>query len=72
MVSAGLGVSVVPLPRDELLRAYGVRAIRLGATAPTRQIALVQRSADADDRRTDAVKRAFAAAYAQRHAELRR
>ena len=40
MVSAGLGVSVVPQPRKALLDAHGVREHRLKG-APARQIAFV-------------------------------
>lgn len=62
MVSAGLGVSIVPQPRQALLEAHGVRALGLGRSGPTRQIALVRRHADAGNRNVDAVSRALAAA----------
>jgi len=64
MVSAGLGVSVIPVPRDPLRSAYPVRQIALGRQAPTRQIAFVCRAADRDTRRVIAVREAFAQVYA--------
>jgi DNA-binding transcriptional LysR family regulator len=64
MVAAGLGVTVVPRPRQPLLGAYAVRELRLGRNAPTRQIALVCRGADASDRRIVAVRAALSEAYA--------
>ena len=64
MVSAGLGVSVVPRPRQALLDAHAVREVRLGKQGATRQIALVRRSADVDSRNIDAVLQAFSTAYA--------
>lgn len=64
MVSAGLGVSIVPQPRAALLQAHGVRALPLGRGAPARRIALVRRAADAGNRNIDATFRAFAKAYA--------
>jgi DNA-binding transcriptional LysR family regulator len=63
MVSAGLGVSIVPQPRQALLEAHGVRALGLGRGAPTRQIAVVRRRADAANRNIDAMSQALAAAY---------
>jgi DNA-binding transcriptional LysR family regulator len=63
MVSAGLGVSIVPQPRQALLEAHGVRALGLGRSGPTRQIAVVRRRADAANRNIDAVSQALAAAY---------
>lgn len=68
MVSAGLGVSVVPRPRRPLLEAHAVREVALGRAAPTRQIAVVRRAADADDRNIDAVEQAFVAVYTERAA----
>ena len=55
MVSAGLGVSIVPQPRQALLDAHRVRAVALGRRRPARQIAFVARSADAEDRNVAAV-----------------
>jgi DNA-binding transcriptional LysR family regulator len=63
MVSAGLGVSVVPRLRSPLRGAYPVREISLGRHAPTRQIAFVCRAADADNRRVAAVREAFEHVY---------
>src|SRR5918993_5253672 len=63
MVSAGLGVSIVPQPRKALLEAHGVRALGLGRGGPTRQIAVVRRRADAANRNIDAMSQALAAAY---------
>lgn len=64
MVSAGLGVSVVPQPRKALLDAFGVREVSLGKGGPTRQIAFVRRSGDADNRNLDAVAEALAGVFA--------
>lgn len=66
MVGAGLGVSVVPLPRAAQLEAHAVQALRLGRQGPTRQIALARRKADADSRNIDAVHAAFATVYGGR------
>ena len=76
MVSAGLGVSVVPRLRGPLREAYPVREIGLGRNAPTRLIAFVCRAADADNRRVAAVREAFEHIYAASlsavHGRLRR
>ena len=63
MVSHGLGVSVVPKPRDPLREMYPVREISLGKSAPTRQIAFVCRATDDEDRRIVAVREAFELVY---------
>lgn len=55
MVSEGLGISVVPRPRQSQTDAYGVRVIGLGRRGPVRQISLVHRRADLDDRNIKAV-----------------
>ena len=65
MVAAGLGVTVVPRPRQPLLSAYPVRELRLGRNAPTRQIALVCRGVERGDRRIAAVRAALSEAFAQ-------
>src|SRR5262245_4161898 len=65
MVAAGLGVTVVPRPRQPLLRAYAVREVRLGRHAPAPQIALVCRGVDREDRRTAAVRAALSEAFAR-------
>ncbi|MBD3831940.1 LysR family transcriptional regulator [Brevundimonas bullata] len=63
MVSAGLGVSIIPrLPVAPTVRAP-VRQIPLGVSTPTRQIAFVCRSGDADNRRVRAIRDAFANGY---------
>ncbi|KAF1050072.1 LysR family transcriptional regulator [Xylophilus sp.] len=66
MVSAGLGVSVVPALRQELLQAYPVLQVPLGKGAPIRHLALVCRHADADGRLMRAVVEAFRAAAHRR------
>jgi DNA-binding transcriptional LysR family regulator len=63
MVSAGLGVSIVPRPRQTLLAAHDVREVSLGRGGPTRQIAVVRRRADSGNRNIDALADALAAAY---------
>jgi len=63
MVSAGLGVSVVPRLRGPLRKAYPVREIDLGRNAPTRQIAFVCRAPDAGNRRVAAVLESFEKVY---------
>jgi DNA-binding transcriptional LysR family regulator len=68
MVSARLGVSIVPRPRTALLAAHGVREVKLGRGAPTRQIALARRRADAGNRNIDALHAAFATVYRERAA----
>jgi DNA-binding transcriptional LysR family regulator len=65
MVSAGLGVSLVPIPRDPLRSAYPVRQLGLGKHAPTRQIAFVCRASDQDKRRIIAVRDTFERVYAR-------
>ncbi|WPB58584.1 LysR family transcriptional regulator [Xylophilus sp. GOD-11R] len=59
MVAIGLGVSVLPELRAELLGAYPVREVGLGRQAPSRQMAIVRRATDAGNRRIDAVEQAF-------------
>ena len=68
MVGAGLGVSVVPQLRRELLRGYDVRQVSLGNSRLSREIALACRGAEADDRRQLALRDAFMHALAQRAA----
>ncbi|GAP34437.1 LysR family transcriptional regulator [Piscinibacter sakaiensis] len=65
MVSAGVGVSVIPELRDDLRRAYPVRELPLGRRGPTRQIVLVCRAREAEDRRVQALRQAFQSATAQ-------
>ncbi|QHI98489.1 LysR family transcriptional regulator [Xylophilus rhododendri] len=59
MVSLGLGVTVVPQPRERLVQAYGLRVIGLGRQAPFRRIALVWRRADEGNRKVAEVVAAF-------------
>ncbi len=66
LVAAGLGVSVIPKLRPALLESSGVREIGLGREAPTRQIAFVCRSSDAEAASTRVVLEAFHAAVAAR------
>lgn len=63
MVAAGLGVTVVPRPRQPLINAYAIRELRLGRNAPTRQITLVCRGVDREDRRINAVRVALSEAF---------
>jgi len=63
MVSAGLGVSVVPRLRGPLRSAYPVRELTLGKSAPTREIAFVCRLADRDNRRVLALRESFEHIY---------
>lgn len=65
MVATGIGFSVLPPLRRELLEAYPVREIALGAGAPRRHLTLVRRAADADSRTLDAVEQAFLAAVSR-------
>jgi len=63
MVSAGLGVSIIPrLPTSSRVRAP-VRQIRLDDDTPTRKITFVCRNSDADNRRVMAIRDAFATGY---------
>ncbi|NYE24812.1 LysR family transcriptional regulator [Pigmentiphaga litoralis] len=59
MVSAGLGVSVIPQPYEPLRRAYAFREVDLGKKGPTRQVAFVCRQADKDKRSIGALQEAF-------------
>jgi DNA-binding transcriptional LysR family regulator len=63
MVAEGLGVSVVPRLRERLRDSYSLQEIDLGAQAPTRQISLLARKADVEDRRILAIEEAFREAY---------
>lgn len=58
-VADGLGVSVIPAPRPELARAYPFRQIPLDRSRARRDIVLVCRRADSENRRIQAVQRAF-------------
>ncbi len=63
MISEGLGVSVIPRPRAPMRRGYAVREISLGNGGPSRQISMVCRKADIEDRRILAILAAFARVY---------
>lgn len=65
MVSAGLGVAVVPEPDAQTTQAHAVRVVRLGRDAPQLQVALVARPADADSRKLQALRDAMAAVPVQ-------
>lgn len=60
MVSAGLGVSLVPQPDQSMLLAHPVRVVSLGRDAPQLQISLACRHADAGTRKIDVVRDAVA------------
>ena len=64
MVSAGLGVSVIPQIPGPITQIHRVRQIPLGKNAPSRQIAFASRGADADSRRVAALRDAFKRSYA--------
>lgn len=59
MVSAGLGISVIP----KMAYTCPVRELRLGRNAPSRQISFVCRAADRENRRILALRDAFAGAF---------
>lgn len=68
LVAAGLGVSVIPQLRPELLRSWPVREVDLGRQAPARQIVFVCRAADAEVPKSSVVLSAFQAAVKHRTA----
>lgn len=63
MVAEGLGVSVIPRPRAPLERGYAFREVPLGALGPVRQVSLLCRKADVEERRHVAVFDALQEAY---------
>lgn len=63
MIAAGQGVSILPRLGGETAGAYAVRLISLGASVPSRKIAFVCRSSDADNRRIASLRNAFTTAY---------
>jgi DNA-binding transcriptional LysR family regulator len=67
MVSAGLGVSVVPALRQEVMQSYPLLQLSLGQDAPIRDLAMVCRPADSESRRIQAVLDAFKVAVGRRH-----
>jgi DNA-binding transcriptional LysR family regulator len=62
MVSAGLGVSLVPEPDAQATQAHPVRIVRLGRDAPHIDVALVARPGDADSRKLQVLRDAVTAA----------
>ncbi len=59
MVAEGLGVSIIPRTRAALKRAYQYEEIDLGPGAPVRDIALVCRANDSENRKILAARLAF-------------
>ncbi len=72
MVSAGLGVSIVPEPDPQSVHAQPVRIVRLGRDAPHILVALVARPVDADSRKFQALCDAMAATSGEAAAGTRR
>ena len=70
MISQGLGVSVVPLPRPQLMSAYDLRVVPLGRNGPSRQLSLVRRKPDEDSRNVNAARDAFLTVLANRRGRL--
>lgn len=66
LVSSGLGVSVVPALRQELIDAFPLQQLPLGRGAPVRHVAIVCRRADAESRRTQLLVEAFREAVQRR------
>ena len=72
MVSAGLGISIVPEPDPQVAQAQAVRIVRLGRDAPQILVALVARPGDADSRKLQVLRDAMAAASGEAAASARR
>jgi DNA-binding transcriptional LysR family regulator len=66
MVSLGMGITVVPRPRQPLLTAYAVGQVDLGKKAPSRLISLVWRKTDEGNRNIAALAEAFAETFKSR------
>lgn len=66
LVSAGLGVSVVPKLRHPISDTHPVREVPLPQDHVARDIAFVSRALDLDNRRVAAVREAFDLAYSER------
>ena len=64
MVSAGLGVSVLPMPDPSLLLSYPIKRISMGSTPPTLQMSLATRKLDTDSRELGALSQAIKAGLA--------
>ena len=69
MVSAGLGVSIMFWPDRRLWVGFPVKALKLGADAPTLAVSMVSRKTDEDSRSLAAIREAFE--YAAQQAALR-
>jgi DNA-binding transcriptional LysR family regulator len=63
MVAGGLGFTVLPRPREPLLRGYAVREIGLGKRAPERTVSFACRRGEAESRRVAAVLKCVRFAY---------
>ncbi len=63
LVSAGLGVSIVPKPRHPISAVHPVREIALNLPRHSREISFVSRALDRDNRRVIALREAFDFAY---------
>lgn len=64
MVSEGLGFSVVPEPRPQIMTAFPVRSQVLDRQVPRRSIVLARRASDAESRRVDALLACIREVYA--------
>jgi DNA-binding transcriptional LysR family regulator len=64
LVSAGLGVTIVPKLRHPISSVHPVREITPQVSVPAREITFVCRAADSENRRVLALKEAFESAYA--------
>jgi DNA-binding transcriptional LysR family regulator len=67
MVSAGLGVSIVQQPESHMMQAHPLRMLRLGRDAPSVQVALVARQADAGSRKLEVLRDAVASVPDESH-----
>ena len=67
MVSAGLGVSIVQQPESHMIQAHPLRMLRLGRDAPSVQVALVARHADAGSRKLEVLRDAVASVPGEPH-----
>lgn len=65
MVSEGLGFSVIPRPREALVRNYPVNVLRLDRRIRNRKIVLVRRAADVDNRKINALLDCLREAYSE-------
>lgn len=65
MVAEGLGFSVIPQPREALLRIHPVNMLRLERQMRNRHIVLARRAVDADNRRINALLECLRDAYSR-------